>query len=130
MLESRECYGCGETGNIRRNCPKQSYRPPIARGRSGHGRGRYSGGRGGRGNGGHQNGRVTDKWELQCNMVGATGRKVIVPIVTLSLGGLKRRHLMLLSQVIFWFVIAWLLYCLILDPYFIMYLPHLLMVLI
>ena len=22
MLESRECYGCGETGHIRRNCPK------------------------------------------------------------------------------------------------------------
>ena len=57
MLDSRECYGCGETGHIRRNCPKQSYRPPIARGRGGHGRGRYSGGRGGRGNGGHQNDR-------------------------------------------------------------------------
>ena len=57
MLDSRECYGCGETGHIKRNCPKQSYRPPIARGRGGHGRGRYSGGRGGRGNGGHQNGR-------------------------------------------------------------------------
>ena len=47
---------------------------------------------------------------LQRNMVGATDRKVIGPIVTLSLGGPKRRHLMLLSQVIFWFVIAWLLY--------------------
>ena len=57
MLDSRECYGCGETGHIRRNCPKQSNRPPIARGRGGHGRGCYSGGRGGRGNGGHQNGR-------------------------------------------------------------------------
>ena len=57
MLDSRECYGCGETGHIRRNCPKQSYRPPIARGRGGHGRDSYSGGRGGRGNGGHQNGR-------------------------------------------------------------------------
>ena len=56
MLDSRECYGCGETGHIRRNCPKQGYRPPIARGRGGHGRGHYSGGRGGRGNGGHQNG--------------------------------------------------------------------------
>ena len=22
ILESRECYGCGETGHIRRNCPK------------------------------------------------------------------------------------------------------------
>ena len=32
MLDSRECYGCGETGHIRRNCPKQSYRPPIASG--------------------------------------------------------------------------------------------------
>ena len=51
MLDSRECYGCGETGHIRRNCPKQSYRPPITRGRGGPGR------RGGRGNGGHQNGR-------------------------------------------------------------------------
>ena len=43
---------------------------------------------------------------LQRNMVGATGRQVIGPIVTLSLGGQKRRHQMLLSQVIFWFVIA------------------------
>ena len=38
MIESRECYGCGETGHIRRFCPKQSYRPPIIRGRGGHGR--------------------------------------------------------------------------------------------
>ena len=31
---------------------------------------------------------VTDKWELlQRNMVGATGRQVIGPIVMLSLGG-------------------------------------------
>ena len=57
MLDSREFYGCGETGHIRRNCPKKSYRPPIARGRGGHDRGCYSGGRGGRGNGSHQNGR-------------------------------------------------------------------------
>ena len=42
---------------------------------------------------------------LQRNMVGATDRPVIGPIVMLSLGGLKRRHLMLLSQVICWFVI-------------------------
>ena len=74
---------------------------------------------------------VTGKLEpLQHNMVEATGRQVIGPIVMLSLGDLKRRHLMLLSQVIFWFVIAWLLYCLILDPHFHMYLPHLLVVLI
>ena len=72
---------------------------------------------------------VTDKLEiLQRNMVGAADRPVIGPIVMLSLEGLKRRHLMLLLQVIFWFVIAWLLYCLILDPHFLMYLPHLLMV--
>ena len=46
--------------------------------------------------------RVTGKLELlQRNMVGATGRQVIGPIVMLSLGGMKRRHLMLLSQVIF-----------------------------
>ena len=38
---------------------------------------------------------------LQHNMVGATGRQVTGPILTLSLGELKRRHLMLLSQVIF-----------------------------
>ena len=38
---------------------------------------------------------------LQQNMVGATNRQVIGPIVMLSLGDLKRRHLMLLSQVIF-----------------------------
>ncbi|XP_069154609.1 uncharacterized protein [Solanum lycopersicum] len=31
-----------------------SYRPPIVRGRGGHGRGRHSGGRGSHGNGGHQ----------------------------------------------------------------------------
>ncbi|TMW97452.1 hypothetical protein EJD97_005494, partial [Solanum chilense] len=72
---------------------------------------------------------VTGKLELlQRNMVGATGRQVIGPIGMLSLGGLKWRHLMLLSQVIFWFVIAWLLYYLILAPHFHMYLPHLLMV--
>ena len=64
------------------------------------------------------------------NMVGATGRQVIGPTVMLSLGGLKRRHLMLLLHVIFWFVIAWLLYYLILAPHFHMYLPHLLLVLI
>ena len=74
---------------------------------------------------------VTDKWELlQRNMVGATGKQVIGPIVMLSLGGRKRRHQMLLSQVIFWFVIVWLLYYLIPDPHFHMYLPHLLLVLI
>ena len=50
---------------------------------------------------------VTGKLELLLrNMVGAMGRQVIGPIVTLSLGDLKRRHLMLSSQVIFWFVIA------------------------
>ncbi|TMW80386.1 hypothetical protein EJD97_020659, partial [Solanum chilense] len=65
---------------------------------------------------------------LRHNMVGAMDRQVIGPIVTLSPGGLKRRHLMLLSQVIFWFVIAWLLYYLILAPHFHMYLPHLLLV--
>ena len=67
---------------------------------------------------------------LQHNTVGAMGRQVIGPIVMLSLGGLKQRHLMLLSQVIFWFVIAWILYNLILDPHFHMYLPRLLLVLI
>ena len=129
MLESRECYGCGETGHIKRYCPKQSYRPPIVRGRGGHGRGRYS-----------ENvvaevmvviktAGLTDKWEiLQRNLLEATDRLVIGPIVTLSLGDRKRRHHILLSQVIFWFVIVWLLYCLILDPCFLMYLPHLLMV--
>ncbi|XP_069145649.1 uncharacterized protein [Solanum lycopersicum] len=55
MLESIECYGYGETGNIKRYCPKQSYRPQVVRGRGGHGRGRQSGERGGRGNGVHQN---------------------------------------------------------------------------
>ncbi|TMW80449.1 hypothetical protein EJD97_019960, partial [Solanum chilense] len=72
---------------------------------------------------------VTGKLELlQHHMVGATGRQVIGPIVTLSLGDLKQRHLMRLSQVIFWFVIAWLLYYLILAPRFHMYLLHLLLV--
>ena len=54
MFEPRECYGCGDTRHIRRYCPKQSYRPPIVRGRGGHRRGRYSGGWGGQGNGGYQ----------------------------------------------------------------------------
>ena len=73
---------------------------------------------------------VAGKLELlQHNMVGATGRQVIGPIVMLSLGDMKRRHLTLLSQVIFWFVIAGLLYYLTLDPHFHMYLPHLLLVL-
>ena len=73
---------------------------------------------------------VTDKWELlQRNLVEATGRQVIGPIVMLSLGDRKRRHWMLLSQVIFWFAIAWLLYYLILDPHFHMYIPHFLLVL-
>ena len=54
MLDSKNYYGCGETGHIRRFCQKQSNRPPIVRGRGGHGRGRHSGGRGGQGNGGHQ----------------------------------------------------------------------------
>ena len=50
---------------------------------------------------------VTDKWELLwSNLLEATDRLVIGPIVTLSLGGRKRRHQMLLSQVIFWFVIV------------------------
>ena len=66
---------------------------------------------------------------LQHNMVGATDRQVRGPIVMLSLGDLKRRHLMLSSQVLFRFVIAWLLYYLTLDPHFHMYLPHLLVVL-
>ena len=75
--------------------------------------------------------RVMGKLEpLQHNMVGATDRQVMGPIVTLSLGDLRRRHLMLSSQVIFRFVIAWLLYCLTLALHFHMYLPHLLMVLI
>ena len=74
---------------------------------------------------------VTSKLEtLQHNMVGAIGKQVIGPIVMLFLGGRKRRHQMLLSQVIFWFVIVWLLYYLTLALHFHMYLPHLLMVLI
>ena len=63
---------------------------------------------------------------LHHNMVGPTGKQTKGPIVMLSPGDRRRRHLMLSSQVIFWFVIAWLLYCLILDPHFLMYLPHLL----
>ena len=77
-----------------------------------------------------QTGVASKPERLQHKMVGATGRQVIGPIVMLSLGRLKQRHLMLLSQVIFWFVIAWLLYYLILAPHFHMYLPHLLLVLI
>ena len=65
---------------------------------------------------------------LHHNMVGATDKQTKGPNVTLSLGGQKRRHQMLSSQAIFRFVIAWLLYCLILDPHFLMYLLYLLMV--
>ncbi|TMW80268.1 hypothetical protein EJD97_022088 [Solanum chilense] len=73
---------------------------------------------------------VAGKLELlQRSLVGAMDRQVIGPIVMLSPGGLRQRHLMLLSQVLFWSVIAWLLYYLILDPHFHMYLPHLLLVL-
>ena len=56
---------------------------------------------------------------LQHNTVGVMDRQVIGPIIMLSLGDLKRRHLMLSSQVIFWFVIAWHLNYLTLDPHFI-----------
>ena len=50
---------------------------------------------------------VAGKLELlQHNMVGATDRQVIRPIVMLSPGDLKQRQLMLLSQVVFWFVIV------------------------
>ena len=42
---------------------------------------------------------MTGKLEpLRHNMVGATGRQVIGPIVMLFLGSRKRRHQMLLSQ--------------------------------
>ena len=42
---------------------------------------------------------VAGKLELlQHNMVGTTGRQVIGTIVMLSPGGLKQKHLMLLSQ--------------------------------
>ena len=62
---------------------------------------------------------VTDKWELlQRKLLEVTDRLVIGPIVTLSPGGLKRRNLMLLSQVFFLFVITWLWYYLILAPHF------------
>ena len=67
---------------------------------------------------------------LHHNMVGTMERQTIGPIVTLSLGDRRRRHLMLSSQVIFLFVIAWLLYYLTLALHFHMYLPHFLMVLI
>ena len=46
--------------------------------------------------------RVTGNLDvLQRSMVGAMNRQVIGPIVMLSLGGLKQRHLMLLSRVLF-----------------------------
>ena len=47
---------------------------------------------------------------LHHNIVGAMEKQMNEPIVMLSLGDLKQRHLMLSSQVIFRFVIAWLLY--------------------
>ena len=116
MLDSRDCYGCGETGHIRRNCPNQSYRPPIVRGRGGHGRGRYFGGRGGRGNGGHQNDRGDGQTRATTTPHGrGNGQTGDRDHCYASMGDLKRRHLMLSSQVIFRFVIAWILYCLILE---------------
>ena len=86
---------------------KTELQTPIVRGRGGHGRGRHSGGRGSQGNGGHQINRgggqagATAAQHGRDN--GQTGDRAIV---MLSPGGLKQRHLMLLSQVIFWFVIA------------------------
>ena len=126
MFEPRECYGCGEIGHIKRYCPKQSYRPPIVRGRGGHGRGHHSGGRGGHqtNQGGGQAGATAAQHGRGNGQTGDTAHCYAF------LRGLKRRHLMLLSQVIFWFVIAWLLYYLILAPHFHMYLSHLLLVLI
>ena len=51
--------------------------------------------------------RVAGKLELmQRSLVGAMVRQVIGLIVMLSPGGLKQTHLMLLSQVLFWSVIA------------------------
>ena len=50
---------------------------------------------------------VAGKLELlQRSLVGAMDRQVLGLIVMLSPGGLKQRHLMLLSQVLFWSVIA------------------------
>ena len=47
---------------------------------------------------------VAGKLELlKHRLVGAMDRQVIGPIVMLSPGGLKQRHLLLLSQVNFWF---------------------------
>ena len=43
---------------------------------------------------------------LQRSLVGVMDRQVKGPIVMLPPGGLKQRHLMLLSQVLFWSVIA------------------------
>ena len=98
MLDSGNCYGCEEIGHIRKYCPKQSYRPPIARGRGGHGRGRHSGGRGGQGNGGHQISRGGGHvGTMHRNLVGTMDGQVIGPIVMLFPGGLNQRHLMLLS---------------------------------
>ncbi|XP_069151825.1 uncharacterized protein [Solanum lycopersicum] len=54
MLDSKNGYGCGESGHIRKYCPTQSYKPAVIRGKGGHSRGLHSGGRGGQGNGGHQ----------------------------------------------------------------------------
>ena len=68
---------------------------------------------------------VADKFELlQCSPVAAMDRTVTEPIVMLTSGGQRQGNPMMLSQVLFWSVIAWLLYCLILDPHFLMYLPR------
>ena len=131
MLESRECYGCGETGHIRRNCPKPSYRPPIIRVRGGQGRGRHSGGRGVRGNGGNQNGRGNGKTGTTVAQHGRGNGQTADRAHCYAFPG--RSEAETSDAVItgnFWFVIAWLLYCLILDPHFHMYLPYLLLVLI
>ena len=43
---------------------------------------------------------------LQRSLVGVMDRQVKGPSIMLPPGGLKQRHLMLLSQVLFWSVIA------------------------
>ncbi|XP_069154517.1 uncharacterized protein [Solanum lycopersicum] len=61
ILDSKNCYGWGEAGHIRKYYPKQSYRPPVVRGRGGHGRGRHSGGRGGQAQLGEGNDQTGDR---------------------------------------------------------------------
>ena len=98
----------------------------MARGRGGHGRGRYSGGRGGRGNGGHQNGQGDGKTGATTSQHGRGNRQTNERVHCYAFPG---RSEAVTSDVV---ITGNLSVCdcmaSVLDPHFLMYLVHLLMV--